>query len=240
MDLADACFELLHLDKRATQKEVELAYEVLTKDEGVTEAQIRDYRTAFEYLMINFFHAVDTQEEPSEEETPSQEMAYSQIIENAPLDIRNSIDELSTLVGEELNNRTKALFAIQNVNLSMFITNIYKSKRKLFGFSFWTKSDMLKVFQNCCVNPLLYSTATFEMNYPIYNKKEIKQLQKSIKNLSNIYKKEATICPVFEVEKTELGVDAYVTMETNQMNMLKMFLKNKSEQWDCNLNFVEI
>ena len=45
---------------------------------------------------------------------------------------------------------------------------------------------------------------------------------------------------VFDVKKTKYGVDAYVTLETNQMNMLKMYLKNKSIQWDCNLNFVEI
>lgn len=241
MDLTDACFEILHLDKRATQKEVEIAYEVLSQDKKSTNAQIRDYRTAFEYLMVNFFNTVKLEDDNNEEykEQSTSEIAYSQIIEQVPYEIKDSIDELSTLVGEELNNRVKALLAVQNINLSMFITNIYKFKKKIFNFIFWTKKDMLKVFQNCCLNPLLYSTATFEVNYPVKDNR-VKDLQKSIINISKTYKKESYLCPVFDVKKTKLGVDVYATLETNHMNMLKVYLKNKSVQWDCNLNFVEI
>lgn len=241
MDLTDACFEILHLDKRATQKEVEIAYEVLSQDKKSTDKQIRDYRTAFEYLMVNFFNTVKLEDDDNEEykEQSASEIAYSQIIEQVPYEIKDSIDELSTLVGEELNNRVKALLSVQNINLSMFITNIYKLKRKIFNFTFWTKKDMLKIFQNCCFNPLLYSTATFEVNYPVKDDR-VKDLQKSIVNISKTYKKESYLCPVFDVKKTKLGVDVYATLETNHMNMLKVYLKNKSVQWDCNLNFVEI
>lgn len=241
MDLTDACFEILHLDKRASQKEVEIAYEVLSQDKKSTDEQLRDYRTAFEYLMVNFFNTVKLKDDSNEEykEQSTSEIAYSQIIEQVPYEIKDSIDELSTLLGEELNDRVKALLAVQNINLSMFITNIYKFKKKIFNFIFWTKKDMLKVFQNCCLNPLLYSTATFEVNYPVKDDK-VKELQKSIINISKTYKKESYLCPVFDVKKTKYGVDAYVTLEANQMNMLKVYLKNKSVQWDCNLNFVEI
>ena len=241
MDLTDACFEILHLDKRATQKEVEIAYEVLSQDKKSTDEQIRDYRTAFEYLMVNFFNTVKLKDDSDEEykEQSTSEIAYSQIIEQVPYEIKDSIDELSTLLGEELNNRVKALLAVQNINLSMFITNISKLKKKIFSFIFWTKKDMLKIFQNCCFNPLLYSTATFEVNYPVKDDR-VKDLQKSIINISKTYKKESYLCPVFDVKKTKLGVDAYVTLETNHMNMLKVYLKNKSVQWDCNLNFVEV
>lgn len=241
MDLAEACFEILHLDKRASQREVEIAYEVLSQDKKSTDKQIRDYRTAFEYLMTNYFNIIETKNEKEQEkevETIS-ESSYSQIIEQVPYEIKNSIDELATLVGDELNERIKALLSVQNINLSMFITNIYKLKRKFLNISFWTKSDMLKILQNCCLNPLLYSTATFEMNYPLKDDRT-SDLQKSIINISKAYKKESFLCPVFDVKKTKSGIDAYVTLESNQMNMLKVYLKNKSAQWDCNLNFVEI
>ena len=81
MDLTDACFEILHLDKRATQKEVEIAYEVLSQDKKSTDEQIRDYRTAFEYLMVNFFNTVKLEDDNNEEykEQPTSEIAYSQI-----------------------------------------------------------------------------------------------------------------------------------------------------------------
>ena len=241
MDFAEACFEILHLDKRASQREVEIAYEVLSQDKKSTNKQIRDYRTAFEYLMTNYFNIVETENEKGQQEEVETmpESSYSQIIEQVPYEIKNSIDELATLVGDELNERIKALLSVQNINLSMFITNIYKLKRKFLNISFWTKSDMLKILQNCCLNPLLYSTATFEMNYP-FKDNRTSDLQKSIINVSKAYKKESFLCPVFDVKKTKLGVDAYVTLESNQMNMLKTYLKNKSVQWDCNLNFVEI
>ena len=241
MDLAEACFEILHLDKRASQREVEIAYEVLSQDKKSTDKQIRDYRTAFEYLMTNYFNIVETKNEKEQEEEVEtiSESSYSQIIEQVPYEIKNSIDELATLVGDELNERVKALLSVQNINLSMFITNIYKLKRKFLNISFWTKSDMLKILQNCCLNPLLYSTATFEMNYP-FKDDRTSDLQKSIINISKAYKKESFLCPVFDVKKTKSGIDAYVTLESNQMNMLKVYLKNKSAQWDCNLNFVEI
>lgn len=241
MDLAEACFEILHLDKRASQREVEIAYEVLSQDKKSTDKQIRDYRTAFEYLMTNYFNIIETKNEKEQEEEVEtiSESSYSQIIEQVPYEIKNSIDELATLVGDELNERIKALLSVQNINLSMFITNIYKLKRKFLNISFWTKSDMLKILQNCCLNPLLYSTATFEMNYPLKDDRT-SDLQKSIINISKAYKKESFLCPVFDVKKTKSGIDAYVTLESNQMNMLKVYLKNKSAQWDCNLNFVEI
>ena len=241
MDFAEACFEILHLDKRASQREVEIAYEVLSQDKKSTNKQIRDYRTAFEYLMTNYFNIVETKNEKEQEEEVEaiSESSYSQIIEQVPYEIKNSIDELATLTGDELNERVKALLSVQNINLSMFITNIFKLKRKIFNFTFWTKKDMLKIFQNCCFNPLLYSTATFEVNYPVKDNR-VKDLQKSIINISKTYKKESYLCPVFDVKKTKYGVDAYVTLEANQMNMLKIYLKNKSVQWDCNLNFVEI
>lgn len=241
MDLVEACFEILHLDKRASQREVEIAYEVLSQDKKSTDKQIRDYRTAFEYLMTNYFNIIETKNEKEQEEEVEtiSESSYSQIIEQVPYEIKNSIDELATLVGDELDERIKALLSVQNINLSMFITNIYKLKRKFLNISFWTKSDMLKILQNCCLNPLLYSTATFEMNYPLKDDRT-SDLQKSIINISKAYKKESFLCPVFDVKKTKSGIDAYVTLETNQMNMLKMYLKNKSAQWDCNLNFVEI
>ena len=242
MDFAEACFEILHLDKRASQREVEIAYEVLSQDKKSTNKQIRDYRTAFEYLMTNYFNIVETKNEKERQEEEVEaisESSYSQIIEQVPYEIKNSIDELATLTGDELNERVKALLSVQNINLSMFITNIFKLKRKIFNFTFWTKKDMLKIFQNCCFNPLLYSTATFEVNYPVKDNR-VKDLQKSIINISKTYKKESYLCPVFDVKKTKYGVDAYVTLEANQMNMLKIYLKNKSVQWDCNLNFVEI
>lgn len=242
MDFVEACFEILHLDKRASQKEVEIAYEVLSQDKKSTDKQIRDYRTAFEYLMTNYFNIVETKNEKEQQEEEIgtiSESSYSQIIEQVPYEIKNSIDELVTLTGGELSERIKALLSVQNINLSMFITNIYKLKRKFLNICFWTKNDMLKIFQNCCLNPLLYSTATFEMGYQ-YKDSRIKDLQKSIINISNVYKKESYLCPVFDVKKTKLGVDVYVTLESNQMNMLKNYLNNKSTQWNCNLNFVEI
>ena len=241
MDFTEACFEILHLDKRASQKEVEIAYEVLSQDKKSTDKQIREYRTAFEYLMANYFNVIEIEDEEQQKQNTEvvDESCYSQIIEQVPYEIKNSIDELATLVGDELNERIKALLSVQNINLSMFITNIYKLKRKFLNISFWTKNDMLKILQNCCLNPLLYSTATFEMNYPFKDNRTC-DLQKSIINISKAYKKESFLCPVFDVKKTKLGIDAYVTLESNQMNMLKIYLKNKSAQWNCNLNFVEI
>ena len=57
----DECFKLFKLDSRASQKELELAYEVLTK--GKNDVQLRAYRLAFEFLMTDFYKVVDVKTE---------------------------------------------------------------------------------------------------------------------------------------------------------------------------------
>lgn len=241
----DNCFKLFNLNNKASQKELEIAYDVLTKNISDDEL-MKEYRFAFEYLMTNFYGAVSsgTDEEDisgvSKEEQKKQE-AYETIVNSSPIQVKNSIEELSSLLGDELLDRVKALFAIQQVNLSMFITNIYKRKRKLFGLSFWLKQDMVKIFEECCLNELQYATATFDIELPdiIFDSK-ISAIQESIKGIAESYIKEPLICPRFDVKNTKFGVSCYITLEINHMTMLEDYLQNKAKLLECNLNMVRI
>lgn len=78
------CFEKLCLDERASQKEVELAYNALTRNRY---GDFKGYRLAFEYLMQNVFNAVQTTKEENNSEVED-------IIENSPSTVLSSISSL--------------------------------------------------------------------------------------------------------------------------------------------------
>lgn len=238
-DFTDNCFKLFNLNSKASQQELEIAYDVLTKT-AIDNEQMKEYRFAFEYLMTNFYNVVSSEDDDLTTEEQKSE-AYQTIIETAPIPVQNSLEEICSLLGEELQERVKALFAIQQVNLSMFITNLVKLKRKFLWFSFWLKSDMTKIFRDCCLNELQYATATFDMDYPdILMDSKIISLQQSLGGLAESYTKEPLICPKFEVKNSKLGVSCYVTLEVNHMVMLEDYLQNKANLWKCNLNMVRI
>lgn len=238
-DFTDNCFKLFNLNSKASQQELEIAYDVLTKT-AIDNEQMKEYRFAFEYLMTNFYNVVSLDNDNLTTEEQKSE-AYQTIIESAPIPVQNSIEEISSLLGEELQERVKALFAIQQVNLSMFITNLVKRKRKFLWFSFWLKSDMTKIFRDCCLNELQYVTATFDMDDPeTLRESKITSIQKSLKGIAESYTKEPLICPKFEVKNSKIGVSCYVTLEINHMVMLEDYLQNKANLWKCNLNMVRI
>lgn len=238
-DFTDNCFKLFNLNSKASQQELEIAYDVLTKT-AIDNEQMKEYRFAFEYLMTNFYNVVSLDDDDLKTEEQKSE-AYQTIIESAPIPVQNSIEEISSLLGEELQERVKALFAIQQVNLSMFITNLVKRKRKFLWFSFWLKSDMTKIFRDCCLNELQYVTATFDMDDPeTLRESKITSIQESLKGIAESYTKEPLICPKFEVKNSKIGVSCYVTLEINHMVMLEDYLQNKANLWKCNLNMVRI
>ena len=50
-DILKICYENLRLDTRASKKEVELAYNVLSKNKDLTNDELSVLRSSFEYIM---------------------------------------------------------------------------------------------------------------------------------------------------------------------------------------------
>ena len=151
------CFEKLCLDERASQKEVELAYNALTRNRY---GDFKGYRLAFEYLMQNVFNAVQTTKEENNSEVED-------IIENSPSTVLSSISSLEKkgfLDENTLSGKARLAWATQKVNLPMLFNNIISNHHRFFTFNFWTVKDMSKIINQ---NPR-------EEKVPIINKKNDK------------------------------------------------------------------
>ena len=113
----DEYFKLFKLDSRASQKELELAYEVLTKNKN--DVQLREYRLAFEFLMAEFYKAIDVKtdsETPQVEDIKDFDKEAKICINTAPKPVRDAI-EWANKDGITLSDATTLACATQHINL---------------------------------------------------------------------------------------------------------------------------
>lgn len=232
----NACFGLFHLDERASQKELELAYDVLTK--GKTEQQLRAYRLAFEFLMTDFYKAVDVKTEDNTQECQPQEdiNAESKIcIQSAPTPVRDAI-VFANKEGITLNDACTLSWATQNINLPMLFQNICTNCHNLFGIKWWSKNDILQIIKNCVMNPLEYRTCTFELSAT--SLLSIEDARVFVSSLQDLYKEDDYLCPRFDVKKTATGAMGFVIVEKDLREHLVNMLHTKALQSFLTLNLV--
>lgn len=231
----DACFDLFNLDERASQRELEIAYEVLTKDKKDT--QLRVYRLAFEFLMTNFYKAVDVKTEV-ETDIPTQEdldLEAKVCLKTAPTPVRDAI-KFANNEGISLNEACTLAWATQNINLPMLFQNICTNCHKFFGIKWWTKTDILTIIKNCVMNPLEYRTCTFELSAESMLSTDEARI--FVKSLQELYQEDTYLCPRFDVKNTARGSMGFVIVERDLREHLVNMLQTKAIQAYMTLNLV--
>lgn len=222
------CFEKLCLDERASQEEVELAYNALTKNKY---GDFQGYRLAFEYLMQNVFGVVQVNEDSEAKE----------VLEEAPPIVLSSISNLEEkdfLDGKELDERAKLAWATQSVNLPMLFNNIISNCHRFLSFNFWTVKDMTEIINNSCLNPFMYNDMTFEMFGDGLVSKTIR-IRDFVNGLKKFYgKNKNELCKCFEVKNIEYGAMAHIIAEHELTEHLRILVKQKADIEQCALNMV--
>lgn len=238
-ELIDECFSLLRLDRRSSQSEVEIAYDVLSKSEPNL---YKEYRFAFEYLMHNHYHVTYETEEPSEDSSflEDDEDTAGIIINNAPALVKNALDFFK-ISGEkiygDMNSISKAIFAIQKVNLPMFFQAIYKhTKFNIFGKPYWDVSAMNKIIHDTCLNPILYYDMTFELSDRFASIKEVVKINDFCKTIKKIFIKYDKLCTKFDCHTTEEGCICHVIADSETINKIENLVVSKAKQYDYTLN----
>lgn len=224
------CFEKLCLDERASQEEVELAYNALTKNKY---GDFQGYRQAFEYLMQNVFGVIQMADEEDSE--------AKEVLEDSPPSVLVSISNLEEkdfLDGKTLDDRAKLAWATQNVNLPMLFNNIISNCHRFLSFNFWTVKDMTEIINNSCLNPFIYNDATFELFCDGLISKT-QRIRDFVCGLKNFYGKQKTdLCKCFEVKNIEGGAMAHFIAEHELAEHIKTLVKQKADVEQCALNMV--
>lgn len=235
--ILERCFSVLNLDSRASKKEVELAYDVLTKDKS-SKNMLEDYRVAFEWLMLNVFNTQDDTgfNDIDKEKYYTEDEQYSNILEELPEPVKESIGFVEESLGS-ISDKAKAIFCTQTVNLPMFFDSIFKNKSKFLWFDFWTEKDITNVIAEACLNPIEYIDVTFELTYnrPI-SKDKHQDLIDFVENLRSFSIPNKKICKKFEIRQTKYGVTGFFIVEEIYAKKLKNMLVVKANQCDCFLN----
>lgn len=236
--IIDAYFKIFKLDSRASQTELELAYDTLTKGANIPNSEIQAYRIAFEYLMCNFYKAVDIQEECEDTEC-GEYMFFDNVVEYIPENIKSALETFEELSDIELTNKMKAIFATQTVCLPVFFNSIMTNCTKLFGFKWWTKHNMCKVLNETVFNNLKYSLICVELSCSVgelFKKEEIVSFMTALKNNFGQECSGKTLCPKFTLEKTAYGCVSMILIETSFSEHLKNLVYTKSKILGCNCN----
>lgn len=232
-DLIKQAFNVFHLDERASQREVEIAYETLTKG-SKSNIELQGYRNAFELLMTDFYQAVDIKtDEQLDEDNINEESSLAMSI--APQPIRDAID-YANKEGANLSDACALSWATQNINLPLFYYNISKICHKFLWFRWWTNKDVNKILLNSAMNPLEYITCTFELS-SVYTY-ETKDIQAFAKSVRQLYLEDKYLCQRFDIKNTEMGVVGFVVVEKDLGGHLSRMLENKARQHNLNLSLI--
>ena len=236
--IIDAYFKIFKLDSRASQTELELAYDTLTKGANIPNSEIQAYRIAFEYLMCNFYKAVDIQDECENYEN-REGMFFDSVVEYIPESISSALDTFEELSDIDLTNKMKTIFATQTVCLPVFFNSIMTNCTKILGFKMWTKQNMCKVFNETVFNTLKYSLICIELSCDVgelYKKDEIISFMTALKNNFGQEQSGRSLCPKFTLEKTNFGCMSMILIENSFSEHLKNLVYNKSKILNCNCN----
>lgn len=235
-DLIKQAFNDFYLDERASQRELEIAYETLTKGDK-SNIELQGYRKAFELLMTDFYQAVDIKEDeqPCDVDNGDIDEECSVAMSSMPKAIRDAID-YANKEGANLSEACALTWATQNVNLPLFYHNVSEICHKFLWFKWWTFDDMRKIMFNSVMNPLEYITCTFELS-SLYTYKT-KDIQTFAKGVQQLYLEDKYLCQRFDIKNTGSGVVGFVVVEKDLGSHLARMLENKARQCNLNLSLV--
>lgn len=221
-------FSKFHLDTKATSKELEIAYNTLTK--GDLPQNVRnEYRKAFEYLMINFFG--EKGENISTKEQDNIEECYAEL----PIDVQADFDNMEKELNHPIPKEIRIKMATQKICAPMFLEAISKNNHKFMGLEFWTKKDINKTIKECLLNPFVYKYMLFEIrsedSYKARNTKDF------IKSLKKILIKDENLCKIFKFTLMKDGVVGEAILEEDLVESVSLFMKSKCKQMNlwCNV-----
>lgn len=245
----DNCFKTLSLDNRASKREVEIAYDVLSKCH--TE-NIIEYRNAFEYLMYEVFKA---NEKTNVRQEIEKEYYNSDIVEkdgedNAIISLDDKINIIKNIVptqisqavaftehftAEEFSDYAKSFWEMQVVNLPMLTQSIIKNVKSIFGFKFMTHNGIKNILSGCCFNTKVYRCLTFELTYntSVYDF-VLKDLRDMVEGLKSMYY-DNILCTKFQTHNTAFGVMGQIIAETSVIDTIYDILVTKVTQNDDKL-----
>lgn len=234
----DLCFKALNLDSRASQKEVELAYNVLTGDKNTPVNYIKSYRYAYEYLMSNVFNDF-TEDNNEDDECLSEEEIYSSTVSVIPERVQNAFIAMEKITEEELTDKVKSLFATQIINLPLLTQAVEENCHKIFGIPFWTLSDMKKILDECCFNPIVFRNFTFNISFAsIQLSNYTDELYEFVKSLKETTCNDKRLTKKFKIKRTKFGVVASVITEESLAFQIRNLLDAKARHIGCNLSLV--
>lgn len=229
VDIIDDYLNLFHLDRRSSVRELEIAYDVITKD--LDEGEIFVYKRAFEYLMIEFYGVVEKENIPEDNELEDDILG---ILEDTPQEIIDSVEWCEeNIMGEPISDKVKVLWTTQSVNLPMLAQNLLTNCKNIFGFKIWTENDICNILKQSCLNPIEYHTLCFDISSRTTKPKEVKSFVKSLKKL---FKIENISIQRFITSENEVGVIGYVIAERKTCLHILNLIRHKCEQYDYCLN----
>ena len=238
-ELAKTCFKVLKLDTRASKKEVELAYEVLTKNPS-NPSMIKDYRFAFEYLMCSVFS--DTNSSNTNEIEDINNKITKSIHENMPEIVKDCLNSVEGWTQMDLNERTQALFANQKVNLPMFLKAILEPKNhiKIFGIRLWTKNNIKDIILEACLNPLEYVDFTFDLfDTACYvQNSKMKTLLSVLKDYKKVLNLDYTLCKKFKFKRNGATITGHVIAEVNTAKDIYLYLLKKAKDFSMDISVI--
>lgn len=238
--LIDDCFDLFKLDNRASQKELELAYDVLTKDKDIPNYTYQGYRFAFEFLMTEFFNVTDDthfNEDYHKEDYYTDEEHISNIASMLPNSVKDGLNSIEKETGSTLSEKARVILATQNVNLPMFFDCIKKNCTKFLGFKFWSPKNIKQIILDSCLNPLEYTTVYYEISYQYYTSSDlIKDLQDFVVSLEKYFNTNEDLCKRYIFRKSEFGVTGSAILESQQAEAFIDMMTAKANQTGCFLN----
>lgn len=232
VDIIDDYFRLFNLDRRSSIRELEIAYNVITKN--LDQGEIFVYRNAFEYLMTEFYCVVEKQQ--PEEECNEQEDLW-EAINNIPKTVIDSVFWCEeNILHQKLSDKARLIWSIQTINMPVFFNNILTKCKNIFGFKLWTEKDMANIIKESCLNEIEYETVCFDMSADIYRNITIREIKSFVKSLKEIFKKDNYSIKKFITNDNELGASGYVIADKTTCCHICNMLKNKAEHFDLNLN----
>lgn len=202
--LIQNCFTILHLDERASQREVELAYETLTKKDNCTNInELRRYRQAFDTLMKEVFLCDEFKaDNEAQQDVPNNEQ------------------------NNGLNNTS-----VNYVNIPLFCTKLYENCKSFFGKEYWIEEDIKQILKQSCIENVKYAILSIDMSSSYGSVKRV--IQEFMSNLEELYCQNKLLCAKFEIKNTLMGAMAYGILEKNLAVRLKELVELKGKEIDC-------
>lgn len=227
-----------HLDNRASKRELDIAYETLTKN--ISGKEFEEYRQAYEFLVFNFYGLEETvltntilNDNNIKED--------KNLLNELPPEIQSGLEYIDSQVDGGLTDDLKYTLSTQQVNVALLFKSLAENKRKFFNMSYWTKQDINNVLQESCLNPINYMTIMFEISPNKYCTNphiEKAKIFNFLQNIKKIHEENGT-CKFFQIYTTLTGVLCSSFVEESVSYLLAQFLEDKCkiEKWNFNVTF---